>query len=133
MLRDVAALHPEIASLVTESISGPARTAAARSAMVGLVGASRARPHACRAAGRIRDVPGRPKTPDASGLIAICRTHLRDQIIRRNADVRNSLEALRAGNYPLRQWRAPLYRSPRIAAEAGVRAAIHFTSLQSSS
>ena len=40
--------------------------------------------------------------------------------------MRDSLEALRAGNYPLRQWRAPLYRSPRIAAEAGVRAAIHF-------
>ena len=29
-------------------------------------------------------------------------------------------------NASLRQWRAPLYRSPRIAAEAGVRAAIHF-------
>ena len=36
------------------------------------------------------------------------------------------LEALRAGNHPLRQWRAPLYRSPRIAAAAGVRATIHF-------
>ncbi|APG13105.1 hypothetical protein BKD09_32645 [Bradyrhizobium japonicum] len=125
MLRDVAALHPEIASLVTESISGPARTAAARSAMVGLVSElALARTLAAlpAASATSRD----DRNPDASGLIAICRTHLRDQIIRSNADVRDSLEALRAGNHPLRQWRAPLYRSPRIAAAAGVRAAIHF-------
>ena len=37
MLRDIAALHPEIASLTTESSSGTARTAAARTAMVDLV------------------------------------------------------------------------------------------------
>lgn len=125
MLRDIAALHPEIASLATESISGPARTAAARSAMVELVSeltlarTLAALPSAFATSRDNRD-------PAADGLTTICRTYLRDEIIRGNADVRDSLEALRTGTYPPRQWRAPLYRSPRIAAEGGVRAAIHF-------
>jgi len=47
-------------------------------------------------------------------------------VTRRNEDVRSSLEALRAGEHPSREWRAPLYRSRRIAAESGARAAIYF-------
>ncbi|HWW36790.1 MAG TPA: FUSC family protein, partial [Xanthobacteraceae bacterium] len=69
-----------------------------------------------------------PRDPDgSSGLMTICRAWLRQELIGKNADVLGSLDALRAGTYPLRQWRAPLYRSRRIAAESGVRAAIHFT------
>src|SRR5260370_37681781 len=37
MLREIVAWHPDIASLATESSTGPTRSAAARSAMVGLV------------------------------------------------------------------------------------------------
>ena len=45
LLRDIAALHPEIASLATESASGSIRSAAARSTAVALV----AEVHAARA------------------------------------------------------------------------------------
>ncbi|MBR0859976.1 FUSC family protein [Bradyrhizobium liaoningense] len=122
MLRDIAALHPEIASLTTESSIGTARTAAARSAMVDLVGE-------LSLARALAAVPTAwpDSEDDGSSLMTICRSYLRSQIMRRNADVRSSLGALRAGTHPLRQWRAPLYRSHRIAAEGAVRAAIHFT------
>ncbi|MCP3368000.1 FUSC family protein [Bradyrhizobium cajani] len=126
MLRDIAALHPEIASLTTESSIGAARTAAARSAMVDLVGElSLAR--ALAAVPAASATAGHDAEDGGSSLMTICRAQLRSEIMRRNADVRDSLAALRAGTHPLRQWRASLYRSRRIAAEGAVRAAIHFT------
>jgi uncharacterized membrane protein YccC len=125
MLRDVASLHPEIASLTTESSSGTARTAAARTAMVDLVtGLSLARALAVlpRPVAAARD----DRNDRESSLTTICRDVLLREIAGSSADVRSSLEALRTGMHPRRPWRAPLYRSRRIAAEGGVRAAIHF-------
>ncbi|SCB09612.1 Uncharacterized membrane protein YccC [Bradyrhizobium shewense] len=125
LLHDIAALRPEIASLSTESSIGTARTAAARSAMVDLVdelALARAFAALPAAVATAQDDPGCGQ----SSLIAICRAQLRSEIIRRNSDVRGNLGALRAGTQPLRQWRAPLYRSRRIAAEGAFRAAIHF-------
>ena len=61
---------------------------------------------------------------DASGLLTVCIAWLRQELMRKHGDVLGNLEAMRAGVHPARQWRAPLYRSRRIA--AGVRAAISF-------
>jgi uncharacterized membrane protein YccC len=125
LLRDIATMHPEIASLATESNSGTARRAAARTAMVDLVTElflARALAALPVAAPASSGVPG-----DPSGLMTICRASLRRELIRKNTDVLSSLDALRAGKDAAHQWRAPLYRSRRIAAESGVRAAIHFT------
>jgi uncharacterized membrane protein YccC len=127
VLRDISALRPEIASLAAESSNGAARSAAARSAMVDLVSvlfltrALAALPATTSTTGRFAD-----RDVGASGLIKMCRAWLRSEIVRKNTDVRSSLDALRAGTDPIRQWRAPLYRSRRIAAESGVRAAIYF-------
>lgn len=128
LLHDIAALHPDIASLTTESSVGTARAAAARSALVDLVSAFSlcrmlAALSATSAAAQNADDPDQ----DAAGLIAISRSWLRAEIGRKNAQVRSSLDALREGTRPYRAWRAPLYRSRRIAAEAGARAAISFT------
>ncbi|APO48819.1 FUSC family protein [Bradyrhizobium diazoefficiens] len=121
LLHDIAAVRPEIASLTTESSIGTARTAAARSALVDLVGAF--------SLGRmLAALPAASAlAPDAAGLVAISRSWLRAEIGRNNALVRGSLDALREGTSPYRAWRAPLYRSRRIAAETGARAAISFT------
>jgi uncharacterized membrane protein YccC len=126
LLRDIAAVRPEIASLVAESSSGNARSAAARTAMVDLVtGLFLAR--AVAAVSAAAPVTHSSHQDDnSSGLMTIGLAWLRRELIRRNEDVRSSLEALRAGEHPSREWRAPLYRSRRIAAESGVRAAIHF-------
>ena len=43
--------------------------------------------------------------------------------MRRDAEVRDGLAALRAGRRPGHSWRTPLYRSHRTAAAAGIRAA----------
>ena len=45
-------------------------------------------------------------------------------LLRQDEQVRQDLLALRSGEWPSRLWRAPLYRSYRIAAESGVRAAL---------
>jgi uncharacterized membrane protein YccC len=126
LLRDIVAVRSEIASLATESSDGSARSAAARTAMVGLVTQLfRAR---ALAALRVSAAPALyARDPDGScGLMASCRAWLRQELMKQNADVLGSLDALRAGTYPLRRWHAPLYRSRRLAAESGVRAAIHF-------
>jgi uncharacterized membrane protein YccC len=121
LLRDIVGLHPEVASLVTESSSGAARSAAARSAMVDLVSEL----HLARALAAMRaaasGLDGR-----TSRLIQICLNWLTAELSRKDNEVRSSLDALQAGRHPSRQWRAPLYRSLRIAAETGVRAAIYF-------
>jgi len=58
--------------------------------------------------------------------LTIGLTWLRRELTRNSDDVRASLEALRAGEHPSREWRVPLYRSWRIAADSGVKAAISF-------
>ncbi|KYH01446.1 FUSC family protein [Bradyrhizobium sp. DOA1] len=121
LLRDIVALRPEIASLTTESSVGTARTAAARSAMVHLV-------NQLALARVFVALPAVSVTPDDrhGSLLAMSRAHLRSEIARANDEPCRSLAAMRAGEHPLRQWRAPLYRSRRIAGEGAVRAAIHF-------
>jgi uncharacterized membrane protein YccC len=124
LLRDIAAVRPEIASLVAESSSGNARSAAARTAMVDLVTGVfliRAVPALSAAAADTRR-----QDDDSSGLMAIGLAWLLREFAQKSEDVRSSLKALRAGEHPSREWRAPLYRSRRIAAESGVRAAIYF-------
>ena len=125
MLRDIAAVRPEIASLAAESSSGTARSAAARSAMVDLVSVlSLARAHAALPTASVtgRHADDRDRGP----LRVITMCWLQNEITRKNAEICNNLDALRAGANPARQWRAPLFRSRRIAAESGVRAAIYF-------
>ena len=117
LLHDIAALRPEIRSLRTESSIGVARTEAARSALVEIVNAL--------SLGRmLAALPA--ASPDAARLVTISRSWLRTEIGRINAEVRDSLNALREGTRPSHAWHAPLYRSRRIAAEAAARAAISF-------
>ena len=47
-------------------------------------------------------------------------------MLRMDGEVRGNLTALIAGTRPSRAWRAPLYRSRRIAAKSGIRAAACF-------
>lgn len=118
LLHDIAALHPEIASLVTESSIGTARTEAARSALVDLVSAL--------SFGRM--LAALPATsPDTTGLMAMSRSWLEAEISRKNGQAHGCLAALREGTRPSHAWRAPLYRSRRMAAETAARAAISFT------
>ncbi len=126
LLRDIAAVRPEIASLAAESSSGNARSAAARTAMVDLVtGLFLARALAALSAAA-PVTHSSHQDDNSSRLMTIGLAWLRGEVTRRNEDVRSSLEALRAGEHPSREWRAPLYRSRRIAAESGGRAAIYF-------
>jgi uncharacterized membrane protein YccC len=112
LLREIVALRPEIASVTLESSSGSVRSAAARSSTVSLI----AELQAARtlSSGRAR---GRDDKNEVSG---------RREFARRDEDVRQDLLALRSVNWPLRLWRAPLYRSYRIAAESGLRASLWF-------
>lgn len=149
LFREIVALRPEIASLAAELSSGPARSAAARNAMVGLV----AELFAARALEMLSvAIPPALREQivaelDAnSGGIAVWAhgaassdqgKRSRDQLasavswfgeyaIGTNSAVWESLVALAAGRRPPQAWRAPLCRSHRIAAETGIRAAIYF-------
>jgi len=146
LLRDIAALHPELASLATESASGPARSAAARSTAVALV----AEVHAARALNalpvaanpavralmvsvldRASDEPppitpvswhhdtGAPDSSSASLDWAL------GELLRRDGEVRDGLAALQSGARPRQAWRTPLHRPHAIAAAAGFRAVIY--------
>jgi uncharacterized membrane protein YccC len=134
LLGDIAALHPEIASLAMESASGSIRSAAARSTAVALV----AQVHAVRvlsavvattapilrtriAAALDRHDAATPDLPTA--LSTPARWAVRE-VLRRDDEVRDGLAALRSGTPPRLGWRAPLYRSQRTAAAAGIRAAL---------
>src|SRR6516165_1143718 len=44
------------------------------------------------------------------------------ELLRTDEEVRQTLVALKSGMRPPRAWRAPLYRSDRIAVESGLRA-----------
>src|SRR5262249_56566765 len=46
------------------------------------------------------------------------------ELLRRDRQVREGLAALKSGVRPAQAWRTPFYRSHRLAAEAGVRAAL---------
>jgi fusaric acid resistance family protein len=48
------------------------------------------------------------------------------ELLRTDEEVRQNLVALKSGMRPPRVWRAPLYRSDRIAVESGVRAFAQF-------
>jgi uncharacterized membrane protein YccC len=141
LLRDIAALRPETASLATESASGSIRSAAARSTAVALV----AEVHAARA------LKALPTTIDPAFREMVAATLDRSserlptaaavrsdhagpaaapplawasrEFLRRDAEVREGLAALNAGTRPRRAWCTPLYRSQPIAAAAGLRAA----------
>lgn len=146
LLRDIVALRPEIASLAAESSNGPARSAAARNVMVGLVAelfATRALKMLPPAAHLREEViaelerkPGSPVSPldtllvehqdEDSELVPTSPSWLVKYLIRADEKVRGSLDDLNAGRRPPRAWRAPLYRSHRIAAEAGIRAGVSF-------
>lgn len=112
LLREIVALRPEIASVAHESSNGPVGSATARSVAVGLV----AELQAARAFNNGR----------AHGSDAGSEASARSELLRRDEEVRKGLLALRSVKWPLRLWRAPLYRSHRIAAESGVRAAAWF-------
>jgi len=121
LLRDIAALHPEIASLATESASGSIRSAAARSTAIALVAAV----HAARA---LRAVAA-ATNPAMGDIIAATRSpalaFASREFLRRLSEVREGLAALNAGHRIRRVWRMPLYRSRPIAVSAGLRAAAY--------
>jgi uncharacterized membrane protein YccC len=148
ILRDIAGLRPEMTTLATESSSGPARGAAARTAAVALV----AELHAARALdalpvatgpgcrerliaalehGVATSSPPLPhardrKTGDgASKPLAAALSWGLAELLRRDTEVRQSLAALDSGARPPRIWGTPFYRSHRIAGEAGARASFH--------
>jgi uncharacterized membrane protein YccC len=110
LLREIVALRPEIASIALESSSGFVRSAAARSTAVGLI--AELQTTRTFSSGRAR------------GGAAEIEVPARSELLRRDEEVRQELLALRSVKWPSRLWRAPLYRSYRIAAESGVRAAL---------
>lgn len=107
LLGEIVALRPEIASMTPESSSGVVRSAAARSVAVALVAELQA--------ARTKHDAG----SDASAWAA-------RELLRRHHEVSEDLLALRSARWPLRLWRAPLYRSWRAAVESGVRATAWF-------
>lgn len=135
LLRDIVALRPDISSLAAESSSGPVRSAAARSTMVALVAELRA----VRALGALpaisdpalrerwasvfaRDAADDIDLPAATPSSATWALH---ELLRRDAEVRLHLSALKSIRRPSRSWQAPLYRSQRLAIENGARAAAY--------
>jgi uncharacterized membrane protein YccC len=149
LLRDMAALNPELGSLATESATGPIRSASARNAAVGLV----AELHAARvlqalpvradAARRDLIASALDRSIDAPSLIsdATWLDHTSSsttrplstplvgalkELLRRDDEVRDGLTALDTGTRPRHAWRTPVYCSHRLAAEAGIRATVWF-------
>ena len=147
LLRDITALTPELASLAIESASGSIRSVAARDTVVGLI----AELHAARvlqampaiADPACRDVitseldrstdapfsvsaanwPGEAISGTTRLLSAPLASAL-DNLLKREQEVREGLAALSAGTRSRRAYRTPLYRSHRIAAHVGIRAAV---------
>lgn len=109
LLRDIAALRAEIASLATESSSGATRQAAAGTTIVALVAELQA--------ARLRAL-----LPD--GVPGSAAAWATAELLRRDGEVRDALSALTAGTLPPRLWRPAFYRCHRLAAEAGLRAAL---------
>jgi uncharacterized membrane protein YccC len=134
LLGEIAALRPEIAGLAPESASGSIRSAAARSTAVALV----AQVHAARMLSAVvatADPASRdaivaaldledPTAPDLPPALSAPSASALGEVLRRDAEVRDGLAALRAGRRPGHDWRTPLYRSLRTAVAAGIRAAL---------
>jgi uncharacterized membrane protein YccC len=147
--REIVALRPDIASLATEASSGPLRGAAARSTIVAFV----AELHAIRALAvlpvaadpafreRLTSVLDRNDDEPASispvghvidsaknstNATAAPLAWALSELLRTDEEVRKNLVALKSGMRPPRAWRAPLYRSTRIAVESGIRASAQF-------
>ncbi|MHC2331705.1 FUSC family protein [Bradyrhizobium sp. USDA 4454] len=110
LLREIVALRPEIASVAPESSGGSIGSAAARSTAVSLI----AELQAARSLSS-----GRARGGDAETEILA-----RSEVLLRDEQVSQDLLALGSVTWPRRLWRAPLYRSYRIAAESAVRAAL---------
>jgi uncharacterized membrane protein YccC len=149
LLGEVVAPRPEINSLAAETGSAPVRSAAARSAMVGVVAElfairalemlPAANPPALRErviaelednSGAMGITPheappgergGEPRDAAASAL-----SWFAERVLRTDREVRASLAALAGGSRPPQAWRAPLYRSRHIAAAGGIRIAACF-------
>jgi uncharacterized membrane protein YccC len=143
LLRDIAALRPEMASLSPEASGGFARSAAARSAAVALV----AEVYAARALNALPStdqglrelaakLDGSSPLPspfgaakrklDAPGALSLSppAAFAARELLRRDAEVQEGLAALNIGVQPRQAWRTPLYYSHRIAAAAGIRSAV---------
>lgn len=149
LMDEIAMLRSDITSLVAETTSS-AGTAAARSALAAMV----ALLHAARslsvlplaAAPRLRDrlmaaldedvdgnpheVGPQPRFHGAAGqggepaLAAAALDWAVTKVLRRDHHVREALAALANRRRPPHAWRAPLYRSQRIALASGLRAAV---------
>ncbi|HET6389798.1 FUSC family protein [Hyphomicrobium sp.] len=117
LLRDITALRPEISSLSTETSIGPARGAAARTAMVDLVAE-------LQASRSLAALTGSPNS--ASRVSSLALDWLSSELRQSGRDVEASIEALRDGTAPRDPHRAPLYRSRRIALANAVRASVYF-------
>lgn len=143
LMREIAALRSDMSSVATESSSGTVRSAAARGALVTLLAELHAArilhvlPDSLDLAARDRliaeldrdDGERRPETPDATDpaptdTMTASVAWASKELQRRDQEVREDLAALRAGQPPRRLWRAPFYRCHRLAAQAGVRAAL---------
>ncbi|MHC2334202.1 FUSC family protein [Bradyrhizobium sp. USDA 4454] len=111
LIREIVELRPVIESAALELSSGSVRSAAARSAAVGLVAE-------LEAASTFNSSPAHLDRETAAWQAK--------ELLRRDENVRQALLALRWAEWPATLWRAPLYRSYRIAAESGLRAALWF-------
>lgn len=122
LLQEIAAQRPEITSLATESTPGRNRSQAARTAMVDLVFEL----SASRAAAALKTVATRPSLAGYDNLATRALEWMTSETQRRDHDVISSIVALRQGVAPKHVWRAPFYRSHRIAVANGVRAFVYF-------
>lgn len=144
LLRELAALRPEVTSLATELSSGRVRCAAARAAIVDLVAvvfavrslqalASLTGPaggdiHSDQEAETDRPYPSHvyEQATTSPNLFVGCREWLMEELTRTDGLAQGSLDAFYSEKLPPRERRAPIYRSRRIAAESAIRAAVHF-------
>jgi uncharacterized membrane protein YccC len=144
LLAEISSLRPETSSLVFESSSGPARSVAGHNAAAALV----AQLHAARSLnvlpvtaakvtseriGRAleRNESTRPPSTivwsagtQGDGATTASLAWTLKELLRRDEQVRQNLDALRTNKLPSYHWRGLIYRSHRAAAEGGIRAAI---------
>ena len=129
LLREITSLRPEITTLSTETSTGPARSAAARTAMVDLVAElqvsrSVAALTAAMPPSEPQDgVPTRNAEPD---LTRRALNWLSSDLRERDRKVAGNISALSEGTQPQNLHRAPFYRSHRIAFANGIRAFVYF-------
>jgi len=136
LLREIAALRPDIASLAAESSSGSARAAAARTAAVELVAALAAArslaalPERAPTSSDHAEAAPRPLGSDdqrqSDALLVMTHECLVTEFRQRDVECRSSIKRLQSGRYPDQLWRTPLYRSRRSALEEGAKAALYF-------